>query len=316
MLAQSVRQRLYNYARAQQRPFEEVLLYFALERFLYRLSCSPYRDRFILKGGLMLTTWSLPASRPTRDIDLLGRMANSVEKIVAIVRSLCALSVPEDGLHFDADSVRGEPIIEAAQYHGVRVKLLAYLGKSRVHLQLDIGFGDPLHPQAQLIQMPTLLDFPPPVLYGYSKESLIAEKSQVMLQLGEINSRLKDFYDLWALFSSLDFDGETVAAAVRATFTHRGTPITPSSVIFTPAFAAVPSRQRQWLVFLRRIGVEETAPTFPQAMACITAFLQPMLEMLAEGKSFQAHWPPGGPWISILMQEEGGTNDPICPRRS
>jgi len=192
-VAASVRQRLLNHARAEGRPFNEVLQYFALERFLYRLGRSLYRRQFVLKGALMFTVWQSPFPRPTRDIDLLGLLDNTVEHVVSAIQAICQEPAPEDGLRFDAGSVAGERIIEAANYEGVRVRFAAYLGTARIPMQIDVGFGDPLVPGPSLVRLPTILDFPPPELQGYSRESAIAEKLQIMVYMGEINSRMKDF---------------------------------------------------------------------------------------------------------------------------
>jgi len=173
----SVHQRLLNRARAERRPFNELLQHFAMERLLYRLGRSAYRQRFVLKGALMFMVWQAHPSRYTRDIDLLGRMNNAVEDVVSAIQAICQEPAPEDGLSFAAESVVGERIVEAANYEGVRIRLVAYLvaylGRARIPLQLDIGFGDPVVPGPSLIRLPTLLDFPAPELQGYSRESAI-----------------------------------------------------------------------------------------------------------------------------------------------
>ncbi|MHB1357321.1 MAG: nucleotidyl transferase AbiEii/AbiGii toxin family protein, partial [Anaerolineae bacterium] len=193
----SIHQRLLNYAKAQGRPFNEVLQYYGMQRFLYRVGQSRFKERFILKGALMLVAWQSPVTRPTRDIDLLGRLDNEPAVIVAAIQEMCSQAMPEDGLHFDAESVKGERIIEGTSYSGVRVHLVAYLGRARIPIQVDIGFGDLLVPGPTWVSLPTVLDIPPAELWGYSRESAVAEKVQAMVLLGEINSRLKDFYDIW-----------------------------------------------------------------------------------------------------------------------
>lgn len=152
----SVRQRLLNQARATDRPFNELLQYFAMERFLYRLAQSPYEGRFVLKGALMLAIWDVSLTRPTRDIDLLGRIDNDVAGIVAVVREICVEAVEADGLDFDPDSVVGQRIIEGAEYEGVRVRFQGLLGTARVTMQLDIGFGDAVVPGPLVAEYPTL----------------------------------------------------------------------------------------------------------------------------------------------------------------
>ena len=300
-LAASVHQRLLNRARAEQRPFNELLHYFALERFLYRLGCSPYTEQLVLKGALMLTAWQVAFPRPTRDIDLLGRLDNAVEQVVAAVRAICEQPVAVDGLHFAAETVAGERIIEAADYAGVRVQFTAYLGNARIPMQIDVGFGDVVVPAPVAVQLPTLLDFPAPEVRGYTRESVIAEKVQSMVRLGEINSRMKDFFDVWLLAQRFEFEGGALAAAIRETFSRRQTPLTATPVAFEAQFAGNPVKQTQWQAFLRRYRLDEDATvpaTLSEAVAMIAAFLRPVLRALVSEQPFDLHWPPGGPWVT------------------
>ena len=174
----SVRQRLLDKAKETGRPFNEVLQYFAMERFLYRLSRSPYADNFVLKGALMLTVWEVPLTRPTMDIDLLGRINNSIETIGEVTKEICQQEVEPDGLAFDIASIEAERIAEDADYEGIRVRFRGSLGTARIVMQLDIGFGDIVIPSPEPTNYPTLLDLPAPYLRGYSRESTIAEKSR------------------------------------------------------------------------------------------------------------------------------------------
>jgi hypothetical protein len=295
-VAASVRQRLLNHARAEGRPFNEVLQYFGLERFLYRLGRSPYRHQFVLKGALMFTVWQSPLLRPTRDIDLLGRLDNAVEHIVAAIQAICQEPAPEDGLRFDAESILGERIIEEADYEGVRVRFTAYLGTARIPMQIDVGFGDPLVPGPSLVRLPTILNFPPPEVQGYSRESAIAEKLQIMVYLGEVNSRMKDFYDMWLLATHFDFDGPTLAQAIRETFRWRQTALPLNPVAFSAAFAQDRERQAQWVAFIRRLHLEDAPATLHEAIQVIAAFLQPVIQVLSKGQRFDRRWSAGGPW--------------------
>ena len=177
-IAASVRQRLLNRARDTGRPFSELLQYFAMERFLYRLSRSVHADKFVLKGALMFAAWQAPVTRPTMDIDLLGIMDNSVDAIVAIAKEICLQEVEPDGLVFDPDSLGGERIVEDTDYGGVRVRFRGTLGTARVTMQLDIGFGDVVVPKPETADYPTILDLPVPRLRGYSRESAIAGNSK------------------------------------------------------------------------------------------------------------------------------------------
>ena len=182
-LAASVHARLQNHARVTQRPFHEMLQYFAMERFLYRLSRTPHRARFILKGALMLHVWSAPLARATKDLDLLGRLDNSLENLERVIREACAAEVEPDGMVFDLASVKTERIKEDADYEGVRIRFLGLLGKARVAMQIDVGFGDVVTPSAEAIVYPTLLDFPAPEVAGYPRETVVAEKFQAMVYL-------------------------------------------------------------------------------------------------------------------------------------
>jgi len=180
----SVRARLQNLARSSDRPFQEVLQYYGLERFLYRLSQSPYAGRFLLKGALMLRVWGAADVRPTRDIDLLGFVDNDIPPLVDIMKEACEIGVVDDGLQFEASTVVGKRIKEGADYQGVRIKFTAFLGKTRIPMQIDLGFGDVVHPAPLEQPYPTLLEFPAPQLRMYPREALVAEKFEAILNLG------------------------------------------------------------------------------------------------------------------------------------
>jgi predicted nucleotidyltransferase component of viral defense system len=296
-VAASIHQRLLNHARANDRPFNEVLQYFALERFLYRLGCSPFRQQFVLKGALMLTAWQFPYARPTRDIDLLGCTDNVVEHIVSTIQAICRELAPEDGLVFDADSVTGESIIEAANYAGVRVRFAAHLGTARVPMQIDIGFGDPVVPAPSPVKLPTILGLPAPELQGYSRESMIAEKVQVMVYLAEVNSRMKDFYDVWWLATHFEFDGPLLAQAIHETFQWRQTPLSLTPVAFSDRFTKDETKQGQWRAFIRRLRLDDVPGTLTEATETIAAFILPVFRALIEEKHFDQCWAQDGPWV-------------------
>ncbi len=304
-VAASVHQRLLNRARAQGSPFDALLQYFALERFLYRLGRSPYARRFVLKGALMFGVWQGPFSRPTRDVDLLGRMDNRVESVVQAIRTICQESVPEDdGLRFDTEGIVGEIITQGAQYQGVRVRFFARLGTARIRLQVDTGFGDVLVPGPVKVRLPTILDFPPPEVQGYTRESTIAEKFQAIVFLGMINSRMKDFYDVWSLATRFAFDGPVLARAVCETFHQRQTALQAMPVALTFAFTDDPDKQAQWGAFVRRHPFEKEPPTLDTAIQLITMLLQPVILALMEGRPFERHWLPGGPWREGQRESE------------
>jgi hypothetical protein len=221
-LPASVRQRLLNLASERKEDFGLVLSRYGLERFLYRLSASPHRDLFVLKGALLLQVWTGETYRPTRDLDLLGKgMPNlSYQKIFSDV---CSQDVKDDGLSFLSKTIRVERIRDEEVYEGVCVLLEARLGNVRIPLQIDVGFGDAVVPAPEDLEFPTLLKFPAPKLNAYPKESVVAEKFEAIVKLGMVNSRMKDFYDLWVLAQRFQFESATLAAAIEATFATRET---------------------------------------------------------------------------------------------
>lgn len=224
-MAASVLDRLKKLARAQGDEFQFVLTRYAIERLLYRLSQSPYRDEFVLKGAMLFRLWSDVVHRPTRDLDLLGRGDASVEYMKQVFRELALQDVEDEGLTFEAASVKGEVIKEDQEYPGVRITLHARLGQPRIDLQVDIGFGDAITPEAQVVNFPTLLGQSPPSLKAYPRETVVAEKFQAMVILGMTNSRMKDFFDLHYLAKQTAFDGIMLCNALKSTFTRRKTAI-------------------------------------------------------------------------------------------
>jgi predicted nucleotidyltransferase component of viral defense system len=295
-MAASIHQRLLNLARETGRPFNELLQYYGMERFLYRLAHSRHGKKFVLKGALMLGVWKAPLSRPTMDIDLLGRLENSVETLAVVARDACNEQVEPDGLAFEPDTVTGERIAEHADYAGVRIRLRGMLGNARINIQMDVGFGDVVFPAPVSMQYPTLLDLPAPRLRGYSRETAVAEKFEAMVKLGLLNSRMKDFFDVWLLCRLYEFDGNTLGTAITRTFAHRQTDLSAEPEAFTPAFAGAPAKQSQWRAFLRRIRLQSPPPGFDEVVQTISGFLKPVAEALAAGKGFAGKWSPSGPW--------------------
>lgn len=290
----SVRQRLLNKARETGRPFSELLQYFAMERFLYRLSKSEYADKFVLKGALMLTAWNAPLLRPTMDIDLLGRIGNDIGAMMAIVREICAGQVePDDGLVFDAATVQGQRIAEAAEYEGVRIRFRATLDAARIQMQLDVGFGDIVVPAAMLTTYPTILDLPAPRLLAYSKETAVAEKFEAMVKLGELNSRMKDFFDVWLLSRSFDFDGPRLCEAIEKTFKRRGTVLPDwEPVALTEEFSGNAQKQAQWAGFIRRTKLRDVA-ALTEIVDQLREFLMPAMRAASAGEDWHAKWLAG-----------------------
>ena len=263
-VAASVRRRLLNRARAEGRAFQELATLYAMERFLFRLGRSTHVDRFVLKGGLMTLTWAAEHARVTRDIDLLGRGASSVESVVSRLREVLVVEV-EDGVRFDLDSVQGREILVEAAYVGVRVAFVADLGGMVLHMQVDVGFGDAVVPEPRWIDYPQLLDLGAPRLLGYPAEATLAEKLHAVVALGMTNSRMKDYYDLWTAARLGVVTPEGLGEALRHTFARRGTalPAEPPEGL-TASFAEDTTKQAQWAGFVRKSRLE--APSLAEVV--------------------------------------------------
>ena len=296
-IAASVRQKLKNRAAQDNRPFAELLQYYSMERFLYRLTQSKHSDRFILKGALMLRIWQSPEfstqSRPTMDIDMLGKTSNRVDDICAQIIDIISIDT-DDGLSFDPTTIKGEVIKEDADYEGVRVRFIGTLENARVNMQIDVGFGDIVHPQPVEIELPAMLDFPSPRLLCYSRESAIAEKFEAMIKLGELNSRMKDFYDIWILSRQFAFDGVELATAVRLTLENRETEIPEVITAFTEGF--INAKQKQWAAFYKRLGQGHVPSDFAEIVTGVESFLRPITWALIDGTQIPKIWLASDSW--------------------
>lgn len=293
-VAASVRQKLYNRAKETNRPFNELLQYYAMERFLYRLSKSEHRDKFVLKGALMFIVWKAPRARATMDIDFLGRVKNSIDKLVAVVRDVCQVPVEPDGVFFHPQSVRGERIKENADYEGGRLLFKGNLGQAKVSMQIDVAFGDKVTPAPAMVDYPVILDLPVPHLKGYPPETVVAEKFEAMVKLGAVNSRMKDFYDLWLLAEQFSFDGEALAKALKGTFANRKTEMTMEPVALTPKFAA--EKKAQWAAFLRKTGLKHAPNDIGDAIRSIRELVLPVVDASMAGRPFRLRRQALGPW--------------------
>lgn len=291
----SIRQRLLNRAKSDKRPFNELLQYYAMERFLYRLSRSAHADRFILKGALMLRVWRSPGFRSTMDIDMLGRTSNEESSIVEQVKDIMAVVVDPDGLTFDPDSIQVERITEDADYQGMRIRFRGSLDSARVSMQIDVGFGDIVYPGPEESDLPTMLDSPAPRLLCYSRESAIAEKFEAMVKLGALNSRMKDFYDIWLLSRQFDFDGTRLAEAIRLTFERRGTILPTEVEAFDKAF--IRAKQIQWSAFWKRLQQDHVPNSFHDIVSAVELFLAPLTFSISQGNPKPVRWTSPGPWV-------------------
>lgn len=296
-LKKSIRQRLLNISRDKKEDFQLILIRFALERFLYRLSKSKYADQFILKGAFLFMVWTEQQHRPTRDIDFLCFGDSSAERLTRIFQEICCTEVEPDGLVFDVHSISLSEIREEQEYEGQRVKLMALLGKARISLQIDVAFGDAITPHVHEVDFPSLLEMPTPRIRTYPKETVVAEKLQSIIYLGMQNSRMKDFFDLFWLSRVFPFDGNVLVKAIRATFQRRKTDI-PSQLplALSDEFSLNPVKQTQWKAFLNKNGMLELPENFTDIIAKLRKFLVPALNAAAGNDIFPLSWPSGGPW--------------------
>jgi predicted nucleotidyltransferase component of viral defense system len=270
--AASVRARLLNRAKADKAEFQLVLTRFALERLLYRLSKSPYRDQFLLKGALLFDLWFDEPHRPTRDADFLGFGAADIPRIETIFRDICEIAAAEDGMVFDPASVKGQEIRKEANYTGIRITLLATLDGAECPVQADIGFGDAVTPGPEDTDYPAYLDdLPVPYLRVYPKYSAIAEKFEAIVSLGMGNSRMKDFFDLWVLTQNSELELKILRAAFEATFDRRGTAIPTSTPVgLSDEFASDRIKQTQWRAFITKNRLE--APPLSEVVTLLSHF--------------------------------------------
>ena len=299
-LAASVKARLANLAREQKEDFQELLSRYGRERLLYRLSVSEYQQRFILKGALLFAYWIGAPHRPTRDMDLLGHGASDIAILEQVFRELCAKEVQADGLVFQPDSVKGERIKDEEKYEGVRLHMTAFIEKTRIPLQIDVGFGDRIVPGPQEIEFPTLLNFPAPHLKSYTRESMVAEKFEAMVKLGIANTRMKDFFDVWSVSSEFAFDGPTLSKAIKATFETRNTAVPNlTALAFSPEFYEDREKNAQWKAFLNKAKLNAEGKSLPEIAQALRKFLSPVSEAVARDEILNRHWGPGGPWVAV-----------------
>jgi len=287
----SVRTRLLDRARTEGSDFQILLTRYALERLLYRLSISSERERFILKGAMLFITWLTDPFRPTRDLDLLGQCNPDVDTVAARFREIFGTEVPDDGVIFDIAGMLIEPIRDQADYGGVRVKTSASIAGAKVPIQIDIGFGDAITPGPIDIDYPTLLDAPSPRLKAYPPETVVAEKFEAIVSIGITNSRMKDFYDLWMIAQTFQFQHHLLSTAMRRTFGRRNTPWPPVDPTgLSDAFAA--EKDSMWRAFLNRERLGAAPEDMSRVVTDLRAFFRPVIE---ENLSYE-NWPSGGPW--------------------
>lgn len=285
-LVQSIRQRLTNLARASGEDVQRMLVRYAIERLLYRISVSKYAPRFVLKGATLFSLWTEAPFRSTGDLDLLGQGENGIDAVKRIFGEIAALdSDPPDGLVFDTAQMRTDTLRADANYSGVSLRFDALLGRARLPIMVDIGYGDVITPAPTELEFPTLLAMPAAKLKAYPPETVIAEKVEAMTSLGLANSRVKDLYDLWAIAQTFDFEGAVLADAVKATFTRRGTALDGATpAMLTRAYTEDPTRQQLWRAFLQGRTEIENAPADLTVIARdVEVFVAPILAAASSG---------------------------------
>lgn len=288
----SVRDRLLNKARTEKLDFNLLLTRYALERILYRMSISESRDQFLLKGALLFDLWFDIPHRPTHDADFLGFGSPEIPRLAEAFRDICSIEV-EDGIVFQPDSVMASEIRKEANYSGVRVTLLGMLDSARCPIQIDVGFGDAVVPGPDEVSYPIILPgMPEPQLRAYPRYTVVAEKLEALTSLGMLNSRMKDFFDLWVLATHSDFNGAVLAQAVTATFERRNTPFPQSIPIgLSDEFISDAHKTKQWQAFLRKNALSPMS--LSEVIMELREFLLPVL--LTESV-LNMNWQAGEGW--------------------
>jgi len=302
--AASIRARLLALAQSKGEDYQRVLGRFAIERFLYRLGRSPYRDKFAIKGATLFTLWIGQTHRPTKDLDLVGRGSSAIGEVERTIRAICE-GHKEDGIVFDSESIVVTKIKEDDEYDGVRIKLQAELAGARMPMQIDIGFGDAVYPEPELVSFPVLLPMEIPLIRAYPREASIAEKFHAMVVLDIRNSRMKDFYDIWFMANTWAFDMASLRKAILASFERRGSAL-PEDAPFalTAAFLNDPQKTVQWNAFVSRLNLaDKTTPSLEQVGTLIRAFLLPCVSGKNLAKADTISWRPRHGWTTARADD-------------
>ncbi len=296
-LGASIHARLVKLAKAKGVDAQQLFTRFAIERFLYRLSQSNHADRFVLKGGTLMPVWLGEELRPTRDADLLGLGDLSGEALLKILREVCRVECPEDGMNFDPESIEVGTIREEDPYSGRRAHIAAHFGNARIRVQVDVGIGDDVYSEPEQLEYPVLLDLPAPSLRAYRPETSIAEKFHIVTVLGMANSRMKDYFDISELAKRESFDREVLSTAIARTFQRRKTPLPKELPLgLTSEFHQDSEKQTQWQAFQRKNKLDPEKRQLPQVVEIIAGFLGPLLSSIDSVDDDLLVWPPGGPW--------------------
>ncbi|HUF75543.1 MAG TPA: nucleotidyl transferase AbiEii/AbiGii toxin family protein [Longimicrobiales bacterium] len=294
---QSVQDRLKNAARERGRPFAELLELYAVERFLHRLGRSAHRERFVLEGALLLRHWLGADTRPTRDVDLLGPADLDEETLCRLLVEVLEVDVEDDGIDFELGSLDVRPIRIGSAVLGLRAKLDAHPGRTRLRYQIDVGLGDAIYPPHVELVPGGLLGLPMASVLAYTPYTTVAEKLEAMVVLGRANSRYKDYYDLRELSRALDFDGPTLLESLRRTFARRATTLPDGPMEgLSEEFARDSLNGTRWQAFLAKGRLRVDEASLLGVVVSIRRFAEPVLGAAREDQPFYQHWPRGGPW--------------------
>lgn len=269
-----------NMADGDNKRYQQLVVRYLHERLLYRLSKSDYGERFILKGGVLLYAFEEFVPRPTSDIDFLGdRIANDKGIILDAFKSILAMSSGDDGITFQSDTLTADDITLEKKYPGIRIGIVCKLGTYKQNLTMDIGFGDVVIPKPVDMEYPTIFDsMDEPVVKAYSLEAVVAEKFQTMIDRGRFNSRMKDYFDLYRIFSAHQFDNALLSEAIKATFENRGTEFVEGHDFYSEDFGKDTMLNQQWKNYIRKMKLD--LPSFPDIYNSIANWLMPYWRML------------------------------------
>jgi predicted nucleotidyltransferase component of viral defense system len=297
-IAASIQARLKNKADESGRPFNEILQYYGMERFLYRLSKTSHATDFILKGGLMFYGLGIPMRRVTRDIDFLGNGEYVQNDVLSVFRAAMSFLVPDDGVIFDAKTLRLSQSLAEENQGGIRITFVSYLGKARMPMQVDVGYSDELASNALNIDYPVILaGMEKPRLRGYPPESIISEKFYAMIRFADLNSRWKDYYDIYLLTDTFGFESQTLINAIKATFGNRPAKLTDEIPYGLKDEFAV-ANQENWESFLYKSKIQnDTLKDLKVVVKRIRQFLEyPLRELLSDAQARNKRWSRDSGW--------------------
>jgi len=302
----SVHQRLRNLARQQGEDVQVVVDRYAVQRLLYRLAQSEFRDLFVLKGAQLCVVWAGTPHRVTRDLDLEYLGPSDATRLQALFREVCAApAAPADGIAYIGDSIRSKPIRERTAYPGISLRIEYRMGTLVECLRVDIGAADAITPAPEVTEVPSLLGFPAARLAAYRRETVVAEKFETMVVLGIRNSRMRDFYDLWVLCRDWAFEGPPLCQAIQATFRRRQTAVPGETpVALSQEFATDPAKRTEWEAFLSRTAVRDRAG-LAEVVSVLNDFLMPPSAALNVGQPFEMVWDDGRRWHATIEGPPG-----------